>query len=67
MHHPVVTRLQQHRDRRAGDLHAGLDGAHVGLEQADTAHGFVHRGRAQRGQAVGGCAVCALDVSVDNA
>src|SRR5690606_18350470 len=67
VHHPVVTRVQQHGDRGAADLHVALDGAHVGLEQADTAHGFVHRGRAKRGERVGGDLVGALDVAVNDA
>jgi hypothetical protein len=47
MHHPVVTRVQQHRHGRARHLRAGIDGAHVRLHEADTAHGFVHSGRAE--------------------
>jgi hypothetical protein len=50
MHHPVVARVQQHGDGRARDLRAGVDGPHVGLQQADAAHGLVHRGAAEMRQ-----------------
>jgi hypothetical protein len=67
MHHPVVTGVQQHRDGRAADLRACVYRPHVGLHQADAAHGFVDRCRAERGQPVGGRAVRARDVAVNNA
>jgi hypothetical protein len=67
VHHPVVAGVQQHGDGGAGHLRAGVDGAHVGLHQADAAHGLVHGGRAECGQLVGDLAVGALDVAVDDA
>ncbi|MNT17447.1 hypothetical protein D3C72_1525940 [compost metagenome] len=66
MHHPVITGLQQHGDGRARYLLARVDGAHIGFEQADAAHGLVHRGRAEGSQAVGSGAVGALDVTVND-
>jgi hypothetical protein len=51
MHHPVVARVQQHGDGGARDLRAGVDRPHVGLQQADAAHGLVHRGAAEGRQA----------------
>ena len=66
MQHPVVARLQQHGDRRSRNLRTRVDRPHVGLEQADTPHGLVHRGGAVMRQRIGGGAVGALDVAVDN-
>jgi hypothetical protein len=44
VHHPVVAGVQQHRDGGAGHLRARVDRPHVGLHQADAAHGLVHGG-----------------------
>jgi hypothetical protein len=66
MHHPVVAGLQQHVTAVPDLLAGGIDGAHIGLEQADAAHGLVHGGGAQGGQAVSSSAVGALDIAVDN-
>ncbi|MNV95848.1 hypothetical protein D3C71_1907880 [compost metagenome] len=66
MHHPVVAGLQQHRDGRARHLLARIDGAHIGLEQAHAAHGFMHRRRAQGREAVGCCLVGTLNIAVNH-
>jgi hypothetical protein len=67
MHHPVVARMQQHGDRRARHLRAGVDRPHVGLQQADAAHGLVHRGRTEGASASAVAAVGAGDVAIDDA
>ena len=66
VHHPVVAGLQQHRDRRARHLRAGVDRPHVGLHEAHATHGFVDGGRTEFRQPVGRRAVGPLDVSIDN-
>jgi hypothetical protein len=46
MNHPVVAGLREHGYRAAGASGAHVDGAHVGLHQAQTAHGLVNGGDA---------------------
>src|SRR5690606_30157654 len=50
VHHPVVTGVQQHGNGSAAGVGAGVDGAHVGLHQADAAHRFVDGGDAKLGE-----------------
>ena len=64
MQHPVVARLQQHRHRRARYLCTLEDRPHIGFEQADAAHGLMHRGGAEMRQRVGRDAIGALDVAI---
>ena len=67
VHHPVVAGLQQHGDGRAADLGAAVDRAHIGLHQADAAHGFVDGGHAEFGQALYRSLVGAHDIAFDDA
>ena len=67
VHHPVVARVQQHGDCRARHMRAGVDGPHIGFQQADPAHGLVHGGRAETGELVDRAAIGALDISLDDA
>ena len=59
--------VQQHGDGGARHLRSGVDGPHIRLHKTHTAHGLVHRGRAEGAQAVSSCAVRAGDVAVNNA